>query len=369
LREGLLERARKHPIAALCSASVEEAVRDNFWQNLFAQLDSAGPGLPFDELENRVSFSHDPGPVWRYVHENLEHQWFLVAVSLPDRLLRILGPQRQLMRVSFFTSGTLLDGSTTEARARTHEGSIADGFAEPSPDSFEQQSARVTLDRFEGSAAPEPWTPVNALTELSCAFARAYNGRDLLEHCPDSQWLELMEARVDFASCVPACAYRRGIFYICERPSMFHFNAAAQLHNESGPAVKFSDGLEVYAFNGIAVPRNIIEHPEAITVRRIIEVQNLEIRRVMIERYGLSRYVVDSGAALIHEDASGRLYRKEFEDDEPLLMVQVINSTPEPDGSFKEYFLRVPPTIRTAKEAVAWTFEMTTEHYQPQEES
>ena len=37
-------------------------------------------------------------------------------------------------------------------------------------------------------------------------------------------------------------------------------------------------------------------------------------------------------------------------------MVEVVNSTPEPDGSRKTYFLRVPPTIGTAREAVAWTF-------------
>lgn len=33
-----------------------------------------------------------------------------------------------------------------------------------------------------------------------------------------------------------------------------------------------------------------------------------------------------------------------------------IDATLEPDGSSKFYFLRVPPTMRTAREAVAWTF-------------
>src|SRR5258708_19796990 len=37
-------------------------------------------------------------------------------------------------------------------------------------------------------------------------------------------------------------------------------------------------------------------------------------------------------------------------------MIEVINRTPEPDSSFKHYWLRVPPTMRTAREAVAWTF-------------
>ncbi|MGD9682676.1 MAG: DUF6745 domain-containing protein [Candidatus Obscuribacterales bacterium] len=92
---------------------------------------------------------------------------------------------------------------------------------------------------------------------------------------------------------------------------------------------------------------------------------NVESRRVMIERYGHERYLKDSGAFLIDSDALGKLYRKEISGDEPLVMVEVINSTPEPDGTTRTYFLRVPPTIETAREAVAWTFGMEHSEYEP----
>ncbi len=91
--------------------------------------------------------------------------------------------------------------------------------------------------------------------------------------------------------------------------------------------------------------------------------QNTEIRRIMIDRYGQSRYLLDSGAKLIHEDDWGQLYRAEMEDDEPLVMVKVVNSTPEPTGEYKDYFLRVPPDCRTALEAVAWTFAKAPDQY------
>jgi hypothetical protein len=55
--------------------------------------------------------------------------------------------------------------------------------------------------------------------------------------------------------------------------------------------------------------------------------------------------------------------------DEPIVIVKVLNSTPEADGSTKNYFLRVPPEIRTAKEAVAWTFGMSGEEYSPLRET
>ena len=50
-------------------------------------------------------------------------------------------------------------------------------------------------------------------------------------------------------------------------------------------------------------------------------------------------------------------------------MVEVVNSTPEPDGTWKTYFLRVPPTTTTATAAVAWTFGMAEAAYQPSRET
>jgi len=96
---------------------------------------------------------------------------------------------------------------------------------------------------------------------------------------------------------------------------------------------------------------------------------NAEVRRVMIERYGTARYLLDSGAQAIHTDDYGTLYRKSRPDDSDLVMVKVVNATPEPDGSFKDYFLRVPPEMATARQAVAWTFAKDHAEYAPEVET
>lgn len=88
-------------------------------------------------------------------------------------------------------------------------------------------------------------------------------------------------------------------------------------------------------------------------------------RRVMIERFGADRYLQVSDAKLLNEDDYGKLWRVEIEDDEPLVMVEVLNSTPEPDGSVRTYHLRVPPETRTARAGVAWTFNVPEELYVP----
>ena len=50
-------------------------------------------------------------------------------------------------------------------------------------------------------------------------------------------------------------------------------------------------------------------------------------------------------------------------------MVEVVNATPEPDGSFRDYLIRVPPRFRTARGAVAWTFGMEAREYRPKVET
>ena len=51
------------------------------------------------------------------------------------------------------------------------------------------------------------------------------------------------------------------------------------------------------------------------------------------------------------------------------LLLKVVNSTPELDGSYKDYWLRVPHNMSTPKEAIAWTFGMTEKEYAPQHQS
>ena len=146
-----------------------------------------------------------------------------------------------------------------------------------------------------------------------------------------------------------------GVCFVCDRPTEIHKDERTRLHNPSGPSVAFSDGWRLYHVHGVAVPADIIETPASITVERIRAESNAEVRRVMIELYGQARYLIDSGAQLIHSDGYGDLYRAEVPEDEPLVMVKVINSTPEPDGSRKDYWLRVPGEMTTAEQAVAWT--------------
>ena len=159
------------------------------------------------------------------------------------------------------------------------------------------------------------------------------------------------------------------LLYICEHPVAIDRDEQGRLHHGQHAAIQWPDGWGVWAWHGVRVPWHIIENPQSLTIKEIDGEQNSEVRRVMIHRFGQERYLVKGNAKKIHEDRYGILYRKERSEDSPLCMVHVINSTPEPDGSLKPYFLRVPPEIETARAAVAWSFAMNEKEYEPTVES
>ena len=154
------------------------------------------------------------------------------------------------------------------------------------------------------------------------------------------------------------------ICFLSERPRVVHRDNRGRLHNDKGPAIEYPDGWCLYSWNGILVPPEVILATE-ITFEQIESESNTTIRRVLIERFGLDNYLRAGKCVKVHQDECGTLYRMNLPGDEPILVVQVINSTPEPDGTYNEYFLRVPPNMSRARQAVAWTFGMTEDEYYP----
>lgn len=152
---------------------------------------------------------------------------------------------------------------------------------------------------------------------------------------------------------------------LCERPGALHLDEAGRLHHGDGPALVYPDGFTLHRWHGVAVSEGFAETLASLTAKVIHEEPNAELRRIMLEHYGHDRYVRDSGAKPIQEDEAGRLWRVNLPGDEPITMVEVVNSTAEPDGTFNTYWLRVPPRLYTARAAVAWTFGLTVNEYQP----
>ncbi|GAA1520372.1 hypothetical protein GCM10009827_039970 [Dactylosporangium maewongense] len=152
---------------------------------------------------------------------------------------------------------------------------------------------------------------------------------------------------------------------LTDRPVELHRDNVGRLHAADTPALRYGDGFALHAWRGMPIPSELVHRLARLTHAEIAAERNAELRRVMLEHFGYERYLREAGARRLGSDACGVLWQLRFADDEPLTMVEVINSTPEPDGTSRIYWLRVPPTTRTPREGVAWTFGLTEQEYQP----
>lgn len=157
----------------------------------------------------------------------------------------------------------------------------------------------------------------------------------------------------------------RGAVVLSERPEEVHLDEQGRLHAARGPAIRYPDGWALWAWHGVRVPRAVIENPESLPAEDVLAEADVEVRRIMIDRVGHERLIRDGGARRVAEDESGILWRLDLADDEPLVCIEVTDATPGPDAAFRRYVLRVPPDVRTPREAVAWTFGVDTGEYRP----
>lgn len=159
------------------------------------------------------------------------------------------------------------------------------------------------------------------------------------------------------------------------------------LHKEDGPAFFMEGNKALYFWHGINVPDWVIMQPEGITLQDILETDNLELRRVLIERYGQGRFMADLGGEKKHQDKFGILWlvkrenipqklsdldRLNIEDvlDDIFGKNQSTQFVQVKDSSTKRvYFIQVPSKIKTAKEGVAWTFGKKEKEYNPKKET
>lgn len=146
---------------------------------------------------------------------------------------------------------------------------------------------------------------------------------------------------------------------LADSPKKYHFNNQTRLHNERGAAAVFRDGWSIYCLGGIIVPKQFILEKGYLTAGRIDGLRNNEQRRVLIEMLGYEKYMKDTGAFKLHSDKDTLGHQRilwRLNGMQGLLtnVLEVFNSTPEPDGTHKKYFLTVPHGIWNCTQAMQW---------------
>jgi hypothetical protein len=172
-------------------------------------------------------------------------------------------------------------------------------------------------------------------------------------------------------------------------PTQKYFNEEGRLHRDDGPALitptrityyqngrkhgidadKF--GSISYYYENIRIPPKFFHQREQLTIEEVLTHHNVEVRYVGIKMIGLETILNHENTQIIHECHKTGMVLFQIPNilRSPINYLKVINSTPEPDGSYKNYFLCVPPEITTCKQAVAWTFRLDPDDYNPTQET
>ncbi|MDX1962260.1 MAG: hypothetical protein SFX18_03845 [Pirellulales bacterium] len=106
-------------------------------------------------------------------------------------------------------------------------------------------------------------------------------------------------------------------------------------------------------YAGVNVDNRIAFHPETIRVDEVLQETNAERRRVLLDRYGFRRFLINAGADILDRDTDPggqrELVRLKWEGDEELVALSCFCPS-----TGRHYMIRVPPTTPTCRHAAAW---------------
>jgi hypothetical protein len=181
---------------------------------------------------------------------------------------------------------------------------------------------------------------------------------ELAEKC--GAWMDLQESLGMFWPFVRICI-------MSERMSVCEVDREGRLHCETGPAMAYRDGFEMFAWHGVRVPADFFEWD----VQRALADDNSEIRRCGIERLGWDT-VTDQLELIAEAPDPGnaphtlRLYQGELLDslyDQRARLLVAQNASLDKGGHRRVFGLPVPADVSDPIVAAAMLFNVEADVY------
>ncbi len=139
---------------------------------------------------------------------------------------------------------------------------------------------------------------------------------------------------------------------ICHRPTKLLFDEENRLHGEGEAAIEFLDNYQIFAYQNVILPEKYGRfHPHQWQPYWLLSETNAELRRVLIQGIGYGRICQELGAIELDSWREYTLLKINSDVDvEPIYLLKMICPS---TGHI--HVLRVPPTMKTAREAISWT--------------
>ncbi len=141
------------------------------------------------------------------------------------------------------------------------------------------------------------------------------------------------------------------ICFVCERPIKLSLDSEDRLHAVGEPAIQFADGYSLYAYHGVTLPEKYSKlHPYQWQAQWLLEEDNAEVRRVLIQGIGYARICQELQAIELDSWQEYTLLKIDADvDDDPIYLLKMTC----PSTGFI-HALRVPPDVESAREAIRW---------------
>ena len=137
------------------------------------------------------------------------------------------------------------------------------------------------------------------------------------------------------------------ICWVSERHHVLHGDDDGRLDCNDGPALAYPDGWSIWSIRGVRVNEQIVLHPDTQSISEIDSEENEEVRRIRIERFGVMRYLEESGATVIDSR------RNDIENTYEILAdtkhgQRLVTHCP---STGRRYFLAIPDRVENCEQA------------------
>ncbi|MEM7712561.1 MAG: DUF6745 domain-containing protein, partial [Cyanobacteria bacterium P01_A01_bin.68] len=138
---------------------------------------------------------------------------------------------------------------------------------------------------------------------------------------------------------------------VSECPLKLFLDNEKLLHAEAKPALEYADGIKVYAYHGMIIPELYgKDHPKEWEPSWLLQEQNAELRKILIQEIGYSHILEELQAIEIDSYQEYTLLKINSDIDiEPIYLLKM---TCPSTGNI--HVLRVPPHMKSAYEAITW---------------
>lgn len=161
------------------------------------------------------------------------------------------------------------------------------------------------------------------------------------------------------------------VLVLSERPQRISVDDRGRPHALTGPAIAYPGEL-LYAVRSVSVPPDWIEEKAALPPETALTWPNIEQRRVAAEIIGWDRVLRELPRTIIHEDPDpeiGTLFEVLIGSEEPRneadRILRLRRFLQVRCGTGRIFILPVPPEMRTARQANAWTYSLEEKDYVP----